>query len=131
MSLMEAMSHGMIPVVSDLPSGIRQAIEPRNGIMVPPENVAGYADAILWLHGNRDEMRKMATYSQEKIRREFSVIAMTDKWVSVLTSSTQPQWSQGWLIRAPLRAAHPLYFTPALRPLRRIVLRWTSRWGAQ
>ncbi|MGD0745823.1 MAG: glycosyltransferase family 4 protein, partial [Verrucomicrobiota bacterium] len=47
LSLLEAMGHGLVPVVSDLESGVREVVDATNGMLVPVDEVEGYARAII------------------------------------------------------------------------------------
>jgi glycosyltransferase involved in cell wall biosynthesis len=48
-TLLEAMGHGLVPVVSDLASGMRDVVDDTTGILVDMNDIAGYARAIKWL----------------------------------------------------------------------------------
>ena len=50
MSLLESMAHGLVPVVSDIESGIREVVDSNNGIRVAIDDIPGYAKAIIHLH---------------------------------------------------------------------------------
>jgi hypothetical protein len=125
LSLLEAMGHGMVPVVSDLPSGIGEVVDEHTGIRVPPQNVPEYAAAIVRLHQNRDKLRELSRHAREKVHREFSVAAMTDRWLASLpaTTSTAEAWPQTFRIRPILGVPHPWRFTEPVRTIRRILIR--------
>ncbi len=126
LSLLEAMGQGLVPVVSDLPSGIPDVVDATTGKLVPPDNVDGYADAIIWLHQHRDELRCYSERAQEKVRRDFSVGAMADRWLKVLPEAARPDvaWPTTWDIKPPLLTRHPVYFSPPLRVLRRLAIKF-------
>ncbi len=121
-SLLEAMAHGLVPVVSDLESGIRDVVDASNGILVPVNAVADYAKAILHLHDHRDELAAKSAASRARVENDFSVSAMADRWLAALPapSPTSSDWPARWKIKAPLMAKIPLYFSPPLRVLRRM-----------
>ena len=52
-ALLEAMSTGLVPVASDLPSGIPEVVDETTGFRVATGDVAGFAEAIVRLHGDR------------------------------------------------------------------------------
>ncbi len=126
LSLLEAMGHGLVPVVSDLPSGIRELVHEGTGRRVAPDNIAGYAEAIVWLHQHRDEMRCLSEAAREKVRSEFSVGAMTDRWLSVLQPPAQLdiRWPDRWKFKPILAAPDKWRFSPPVRVLRRQLLRF-------
>lgn len=65
-ALVEAMSLGCIPVVSNLPGGIRELVNEQTGYKCELDNNAAFADAILKLHNNRREL-------EEKSRTAFAI----------------------------------------------------------
>ena len=121
LSLLEAMGAGLVPVVSDLPSGIREVVDASTGMLVPPENTKGYAEAIIKLHQNRAELRRLFQNAREKARREFTVSAMADRWLAVLPPNPPAEiaWPNAWKIKPILSASNPWLFSPPIRWLRR------------
>jgi glycosyltransferase involved in cell wall biosynthesis len=126
LSLLEAMAHGVVPVVSDLESGIRDVVNAGNGMLVPVDDVAGYARAIIHLHGHRDELAAKSAAARERVQKEFSVKAMADRWLAVFpkTFPATSVWPSQWNIKAPLPARHPIYFSPPVRLLRRLAAKF-------
>lgn len=124
-SLLEAMGHGLVPVISDLESGIRDVVDSSNGMLVPVNQTAGYAQAIIHLHQHREEMAAKSAAARARVERDFSVAAMTDRWLAALPSppETTGVWPKQWRIRAPLTAPNKFYFSPPLRALRRLAIR--------
>jgi glycosyltransferase involved in cell wall biosynthesis len=126
LSLIEALSYGMVPVVSDLRSGVRDLVDNSNGRRVDPADPEGYGRAILWLNEHRAEMTSMAQNCAEKVRSEFSVKAMTDRWLSELPSEPPKAeaWPQTWNIKPPLPARKALRFSPLGRGLRSLAFKF-------
>jgi glycosyltransferase involved in cell wall biosynthesis len=85
LSLLEALSLGVAPVVSDLDSGVREAIEPGTGILVRPDDLDGYASAILQLDSDRLLLTKMSLAAQTLAREKFSCSAMADRWIRMFS----------------------------------------------
>lgn len=125
LSLLEAMGHGLVPVVSDLKSGIPEVVDASNGMLVSVDDVAGYARAIIHLHEHRDELAAKAAAAHARVQKEFSVAAMTNRWLAAFAVLTSPSgaWPKRWRITAPLTAGNPVYFSPPLRVLRRVAAR--------
>jgi glycosyltransferase involved in cell wall biosynthesis len=125
LGLLEAMSRGLVPVVSDLPSGIRELVDENTGRRVPPENTSGYAEAIVWLHHHREEMSRFSQNAREKVRLEFSVEAMTDRWLGALPPPPKAgsAWPERWHIQPILDAPRKWWFSPPMRLLRRLRLK--------
>jgi glycosyltransferase involved in cell wall biosynthesis len=126
LSLLEAMGHGLVPVVSDLESGIRDVVDAANGMLVPVEDVAGYARGIIHLHKHRDELAAKSAAARQRVKAKFSVEAMTDRWLAALPQAIPVigNWPKRWNIQPPLVARHPVYFSPPMRVIRRLAARF-------
>jgi glycosyltransferase involved in cell wall biosynthesis len=127
-SLLEAMAHGVVPVVSDLESGIRAVVDATNGILVPVEDTEGYARAIVHLHEHRDELAAKSAAAHARVKTEFSVEAMTDRWLAAFPETVPPigDWPARWDIKPPLSVRHLFYFSPPMRVLRRLAAKFRS-----
>jgi hypothetical protein len=119
------MGHGLVPVISDLESGVRDVVDSANGILVPVNDVAGYARAIIHLHEHRDELAAKSAAARARVQSDFSVTAMTDRWLAALPSAKAniELWPKNWRIQAPLTVKNPFYFFPPMRALRRLAMR--------
>jgi glycosyltransferase involved in cell wall biosynthesis len=123
LSLLEAMGWGVVPVVSDLPSGIPEVVDATTGRLVPPADVAGYADAIIGLHQDRLALQRLSQNAAAKVRQLFSIQAMTDRWLEALSEPSQSPagWPERVRIRPILGHHAPFYFEWGLaRGLRRL-----------
>ena len=125
LSLLEAMGDGLVPVVSDLKSGIPEVVDASNGYLVPVNDVAGYARAIIHLHGHRDELVAKSAAARARVQKEFSVAGMTERWMTAIPTpaALSPVWPQRWKISSPVVAKNPFHFSPPVRALRRIAAR--------
>ena len=83
LSLLEAMAHGVVPVVSDLPSGVREVVNAETGFLVNPENVDGYAAAILKLDSDREDLARKGLAASRLVKSRFSCEAMADRWLKM------------------------------------------------
>jgi glycosyltransferase involved in cell wall biosynthesis len=128
LSLLEAMGQGVVPVVSDLSSGIRQVVDESNGRRIPPDNISGYAEAILWLHFHRPELAAMSRCSRQKVVTHFSIGAMTDRWTASFPATVRQKthWPDSWQIKPPLLAKNGLRFWRVARFARRWVKRFNQ-----
>jgi glycosyltransferase involved in cell wall biosynthesis len=125
LSLLEAMGEGLVPVVSDLPSGIPEVLNKTTGITVPVNEVDGYARGILHLHEHRDELAAKSAAARARVKTEFSVEAMTDRWLSIFPKTIPAigKWPSRWKILPPLVARHPVYFSPPMRFVRKLAMK--------
>ena len=126
LSLLEAMGYGLVPVVSDLASGIPEVVDATNGLLVAVNDTAGYARAIIHLHQHRGELAAKSAAARARVAKDFSVAAMTDRWLAVLPQpkETIGPWPQRWRIHAPLPAPNWIYFSSPVRVLRKLALRF-------
>ena len=124
LSLLEAMGHGLVPVVSDLPSGVGAVVDETNGRLVKPDDIAGYAREIAWLHGHRAEMAAMSLAGRRKVRALYSTGAMADRWLAIFekTAGRMPDWPVEWKILPPV-GGNPFTFSA----LGRWIRRWKSK----
>jgi glycosyltransferase involved in cell wall biosynthesis len=122
LSVLEGMEGGLVPVVSDLPAGIPEMVDKTTGILVPVDDVAGYARGIIHLHEHRDELAAKSMAARERVKTRFSVEAMADRWLSIFpkTFPVIDEWPEHWKIQPPLPARHPLYFSTPMRIIRRL-----------
>jgi glycosyltransferase involved in cell wall biosynthesis len=121
LSLVEAMGAGLVPVVSDLESGIPEVVDERTGILVPMDDIPGYAKAIVYLHEHRECLHSMSTAAQAKVRERFSIPVMADRWMPLLSAPVMEHltWPERWAIQAPLRCSGSFRFSRLGRVLRR------------
>jgi glycosyltransferase involved in cell wall biosynthesis len=128
LSLLEAMGCGLVPVVSHLKSGIPEVVDSSTGFLVPVNDVAGYARAIIHLHGHRDELVAKSAAARTRVQEEFSVAAMTDRWLDAFPAPpiTSPVWANHWRISAPLATEKYILFSPPMRGLRRMAKRFQT-----
>ncbi len=73
-SLLEAMAAGVVPVVTDLPGGIQQAVRPGvTGYLHPFSDVSGFAESIAGLHYDRTRLEKMSVAARQIVQEEFDI----------------------------------------------------------
>jgi glycosyltransferase involved in cell wall biosynthesis len=124
LSLLEAMGAGLVPVVSDLASGIRTVVTEERGIRVPIAQTEGYAAAIIRLHQQRDTLAAFSREAAMKVRQEYSIAAMTDRWLAALPAKgIAVNWPERFAIHPILVARKPWQFSPLGRVVRRSLLR--------
>jgi glycosyltransferase involved in cell wall biosynthesis len=73
-AILEAMGAGLVPVVSDLESGVREVIDAGvHGLTPPVGDVAGFAQAIRELHEDRERLDAMGRAARDRVVREYDV----------------------------------------------------------
>jgi len=117
-SLLEAMAAGVVPVVTDLPGGIRQAVQSGvTGYLHSYSDVEGFAASIADLHRDRAKLDRMSRAARQVAEKEFDitqrVCAYQDlyarwrelrrprprRWLLSYGSRLDKEWIPNWLVR--------------------------------
>jgi glycosyltransferase involved in cell wall biosynthesis len=124
LGLLESMGAGVVPVVSDLESGIRDVVTGSTGIRVPVGNVAAAADAIETLGKDRVKLAGLSTAAARLAREEYSAQKMAARYLHLIDQlPTAPvNWNPDADIPAPIGLKRWLYQGPA-----RLARRWIKR----
>jgi glycosyltransferase involved in cell wall biosynthesis len=126
LSLLESMGAGLVPVVSNLPSGISEVVNDENGIRVNIDDEAGFAQGVIRL-ANHPELRcAMSRRASEQVRISHSTEAMAQRWVDMLESQLPdhpPVWKPTCTATAPMELDGQWQFSPAMRPVRKLLKR--------
>lgn len=101
LTLLEAMSLGLIPVCGDIPCLIQSVITPENGFRVPRDQPNAYAEAIGRLHESRALLERVSLAARETITNHYSAEAMAQRYLSFLK-----------LLGVPKQAAWPAQIEP-------------------
>lgn len=82
--MLEAMSRGVVPLVSDIRSGVPDVIVPgQNGLVVPVGDAAAFADRLEWLWKNPADLRRLGDAAAETVRANFTVGQMVDRYIEL------------------------------------------------
>ena len=82
--MLEAMSHGVVPVVSDIRSGVPDVIVPgENGLVAPVGDVVAFADRLEWLWKHPSERVRMAAAAVRTVTAGYGVDRMVDRYVEL------------------------------------------------
>jgi glycosyltransferase involved in cell wall biosynthesis len=125
LALLEAMGHGLVPVVSDLGQDFRDLILGTGGKLVAPKAIKDYAKAILEVAKLPDSFFKNSIFCQRKCRNDYSIEAMTNRWIHFLkqipaTNKKKDFCQKVSKIQCPLTLGKNILYHPLLRPLRRL-----------
>lgn len=129
LSLLEAMGEGLVPVVSDVPGGLTEAVTEETGIRVPPDDVGAAESAILALAGDRARLRTLAGKAAAQARLRYSAERMVSEYLSVIgdiAAPETPSWPLYTEVPAP-RGVNPWLFSGWRRSVRRMAKRVVSR----
>jgi glycosyltransferase involved in cell wall biosynthesis len=73
-ALLEAMASGLVPVVSDIPSGVPEAVQPElTGYRPPVGDVAGFVDALASIARDRDRLEAMSHAARQTVAARFDI----------------------------------------------------------
>jgi glycosyltransferase involved in cell wall biosynthesis len=124
LSLLEAMGHGLVPVASDLPSGMREVVTPECGVLVPIGDIGATLSALEALASDRSRLAKLAAAGEARVREAYSAQAMASQYLELIASmrSGNPHWPPDARIPTPLGLS-PLLFNGVGRVVRRFAKR--------
>jgi glycosyltransferase involved in cell wall biosynthesis len=120
LSLLEAMGEGVVPVVSDLKSGIRDVVTHNTGVRVPVGDVAAATEAVMTLGRDRERLAALSRNAATLARSEYSAERMAQRYLDLLAEfpGATPSWPQQVEVPAPV-VPHPWLFQGWPRKLRR------------
>ena len=73
-AMIEAMGAGLVPVVSDIASGVREVVASGvHGITPPVGDTTAFADAIRALHADRDRLERMSAAARAHVVARYDV----------------------------------------------------------
>jgi glycosyltransferase involved in cell wall biosynthesis len=121
LSLLEAMGAGVVPIVSDLESGIRDVVAESCGIRVPVGDVSAAAEALRRLAKDPAELFRQGQAAMDLARNRFSAERMAQSYLNLLPSmnGVAPAWPHLRSFPPPLGVARPWLFRGGARLIRR------------
>ena len=72
-ALLETMSTGLVPVVTDLPGGIREIVTEDIGFRITEGDNRGFAEKIALLSNDRERLNRLSMNARNKIIEQFDV----------------------------------------------------------
>ncbi|MGH7939461.1 MAG: glycosyltransferase [Limisphaerales bacterium] len=94
LSMLEAMGEGVVPVVSDLESGIRDVVTGATGVRVPVGDVGAAAAAIMALAREPARLAAMAANAAQVAREEYGAARMARRYLDLIAEfpAATPNW---------------------------------------
>jgi glycosyltransferase involved in cell wall biosynthesis len=115
LSVLEAMACEVVPVASDLPSGLREVIDDTTGVLVPPSEIDKYARELVALDQDRPRLVSLGQAARNRVSTEFSTGAMFQRWKPLLEGEANSAWPLRFDIKPPRGAERSFRFWPPLR----------------
>jgi glycosyltransferase involved in cell wall biosynthesis len=97
LTLLEAMSLGLVPIGNDIPCLVQEVIREENGFRVSAHpDPQEYADAIATLHNDRDRLERMSAVARETITSQYSIEAMARRYLDFIASVSKVPSDDAW-----------------------------------
>ncbi|RYD77073.1 MAG: glycosyltransferase [Verrucomicrobiaceae bacterium] len=128
LSLLEAMAAGTVPVVSDLPSGMREVVRNECGVRVAVGDVDAAVAAIMQLERDRSRVQALSEQASSHARAHYSAERMSRQFEELILSfpaAADLRWPAAVPIPTPL-CLHRMSawaFQGAPRVIRRMIRR--------
>jgi glycosyltransferase involved in cell wall biosynthesis len=101
-SLIEAMKTGLVPVVSDIPGGIREIVENgRTGYLVDPSDASAYAERMEELINNRELYNKMSADVVEFADKTFHPVRCSQEYWNIVSEASHSGRTKAFSPAAP------------------------------
>jgi glycosyltransferase involved in cell wall biosynthesis len=88
-TVLEALSVGIVPVVSDLPGGITEIVEPMIGRRIPIRRNELFAEAISAFHHDRELLHKLKKNARALAETQFDIRVTSNNYFKLLLSYAQ------------------------------------------
>jgi len=126
LTLLEAMTLGLIPVCGDIPCLVQEVVSSENGFRVPRNVPVAYAEIVARLHQDRPLLERLSAAARQAITTHFTVEAMAQRYVNFFTANVRtvtpnPSWPKRIEPKVMRGADSHWLSLPVLRPLRRLV----------
>ena len=82
-SVIEAMSCGVAPVITDIPGNREMVINGESGLVIPRKNPAAIARAIEYMYEHPEERKKMADAARKRMQSEYHIDGTIDKMLAL------------------------------------------------
>ncbi|MGH0033104.1 MAG: glycosyltransferase [Myxococcota bacterium] len=123
LSLLEAMACGLVPVVSDLESGVREVVDDgATGLLARPGHPEEFATAILRLARQPDLLADCSRAAAARVRARHALPERGAAWLELLADlEARPPRSKPVFRRGPSRLDRPWLPNALVRSLRRLL----------
>jgi glycosyltransferase involved in cell wall biosynthesis len=125
LSLLEAMGCGVVPIVSDLSSGISDVVAASRGFRVPIGDVSRAAEILIDLSRDQPTLQQFSENARAFVRTEYSADLMAERYCNLIgeVAKRAHGWPPTVEIPVPIGVERPWLF----RGLPRCLRRWTRQ----
>lgn len=95
LTLLEAMSLGLVPICNDTPCLVQEVVTPDNGFIIP-RKPAKYAEMFDRLHRDRPLLERMSAAARKTITQQYSITAMAERYIKFVKTMPVPPASLPW-----------------------------------
>jgi glycosyltransferase involved in cell wall biosynthesis len=100
-ALLEAMSVGCVPVISRFNSGIERVVTPEIGFVLPVEDLQQFADTIVNLSKDRNDLQRRSRKAREVIEMDYNIEIQAKKYFDLFQRFEE--------LKKPIRKKHHHY----------------------
>lgn len=128
LSLLEAMGSAVVPVVSDLPSGMAEVVSDSRGYRVPVGDVEAAARVIMNLENDRQQLSRQAAAAEHFARAHYSADHMAQQYLQIVEDLAKPAgaWPLNVEVPVPVGTKPAWMFRGFPRSVRRAVKRFIA-----
>jgi hypothetical protein len=127
LSLLEAMGAGIVPIISDLESGIRELVTNECGVRVAVGDVTGAATAIEELVRAPDRLKALGVAASARARASYGADRMAEHYLGLIDTLTHGPlnvtWPETVRVPVPVGIKRPWLYQGVPRALRRWIKR--------
>jgi len=128
LALLEAMGAGVVPVISDIESGIRNLVTNNVGYRIPIGNVNAAVGVLSTLAGDRSALPQMSDSARRIARAQFSSDRMAERFLGLLPDpAPSPKWPKALRVQPPLGLQPTWKYHAFFRPIRRVLTHFRKR----
>ena len=107
LTLLEAMSLGLVPVCNDIPCLVQEVVNSENGFRIS-RTAEAFAETIAFLHNNRPRMEQLSVAARKTITSAYGIESMAKRYLDFIASLGSPQSSIVWPSSIRPKPSHAL-----------------------
>ena len=97
MALLEAMSCGLVPIVSKVGGNVELIKERENGFLVEPQSIDDLVQKMMWCINNKDKLGLIGKKAIETVKMQFSLEKVAEEYLKVYEKAIVSKQSENSL----------------------------------